>query len=191
LNTLSPPNPVCSDVLKGNFLMAIHTPPRVPTHGGLERVIERTGATRGVLASIFSGQHVPTYVLGLTVMAVVTLTERALDAVDTGFASEWVALSVVALATFGLLANAVTSGTRAAQAWFGQYVARARNRRADEALWATAQNDRRVMNDILAAQGYAEHALLDEATQRKRRTQVDQDDGLAALSPWAKRAGYY
>ena len=38
-------------------------------------------------------------------MAVVTLTERALDGIDAAFALEWEILPFVALAAFGLLAR--------------------------------------------------------------------------------------
>lgn len=162
----------------------------VPTHGGLERVIERAEATGNVFSSIFSAKQLPTYVLGVTIMAVVTLTERALDAVDTGFALEWAALSVVALVSFGLLANGIVRGTRAAQIWLADYARHARQTRADVELWATARRDPRVMNDILAAQGRSE-SLLDEVPPSQRAAMKVQDDGLAALAPWVQPTRYY
>ena len=171
--------------------MATQTSTHIPTHGGLERVIERAEATRGVLSSIFSAKQLPTYVLGITIMAVVTLTERAMDAVNTGFALEWAALSVVALATFGLFANGIIRGTRSAQAWLTGYARRARADRADDKLWATAQHDRRVMNDILAAQDRSQDTLLDEVPAPQRASLKVRDDGLAALAPWAQLTRYY
>lgn len=171
--------------------MATQTSTHIPTHGGLERVIERVDATRGVLSRIFSAKQLPTYVLGLTIMAVVTLTERAMDAVNTGFALEWAALSVVALTTFGLLANGITHGTRSAQAWLARYAKQARVARADDTLWATAQRDSRVMNDILAAQGRSQDTLLDEVPPSQRTSLKVRDDGLAALAPWAHLTRYY
>ena len=162
----------------------------IPTHGGLERVIERAAVTQSVFSSIFSARQIPTYVLGLTIMAVVTLTERALDAVDTGFALEWAALSVVALATFGLMAKAIVRGTLATQAWLAGYNQRARQARSDNKFWASAQRDPRVMNDILAAQGRSD-ALLDEAPPSQRETLRVRDDGLAALAPWLHATRYY
>jgi hypothetical protein len=171
--------------------MSTQTTSHIPTHGGLERVIERAAATRSVIHSVFSAKQLPTYALGLTIMAVVTVTERAMDAIDTGFAFEWIVLSVVALATFGLLASAVTNGTRAGQVRFEQYAARSQRARHDEALWATAQSDPRVMNDILAAQGRSEDSLRDELTPANRRTRNAQDDGMAALAPWTQLGRYY
>ena len=162
----------------------------IPHHGGLDRVIERAAATQSMFASIFSAKQLPTYVLGLTIMAVVTLTERALDAVDTGFALEWAALSVVALVTFGLFAKAVLRGTKAAQSWLAIAAAAAKKSRADAAIWATATRDPRVMNDILAAQGRAD-AMQDEVRLPIRAPRNVLDDGLAALAPWTQPTRYY
>jgi hypothetical protein len=170
--------------------MSTHTSTHIPTHGGLERVIERAEATQSVFASIFSVKQLPTYVLGLTIMAVVTLTERALDAVDTGFALEWAALSVVALATFGLMAKVIVRATLAAQTWLAGYKQRARQARSDEKFWASAQRDPRVMNEILAAQGRSD-ALLDEIRPAQRATLTVRDDGLAPLAPWVQATRYY
>jgi hypothetical protein len=167
-----------------------HSAAHIPTHGGLERVIERAEATQGLLSRIFAPKHLPTYVLGITIMAVVTLTERALDAIDTGFAVEWAALSLVALVTFGLFARVIVHGTQAAQTSFAEYAGRARKARADEKMWATAQRDSRIMNDILAAQGRAD-ALLDEIAPAKRDTKSVRDDGLAPLAPWFQPTRYY
>ena len=171
--------------------MSTQTSTHIPTHGGLERVIERAEAAQSVFASVFSAKQLPTYVLGLTIMAVVTLTERALDAANTGFALEWAALSVVALATFGLLANGVVRSTRSTQSWIANYAKQAKAARADVKLWATAQNDPRVMNDILAAQGRSQDTLLDEVPSAKRGSLKVRDDGLAALAPWAQLTRYY
>lgn len=166
-----------------------HSSNPVPTHGGLERVIERAEATGNVFSSIFSAKQLPAYVLGGTIMAVVTLTERALDAIETGFALEWAALSVVALVSFGLLANGIVRGTRAAQTWLADYAKRALQARSDAKFWSAAQGDPRVMNDLLMAQGRAD-ALLDEAPPSQRAAMKVQDDGLAALAPWMQPTRY-
>ena len=165
-------------------------PSNIPTQGGLERVIERADATRSVFSDIFSARNVPTYVLGLIVMAVVTFTERALDAVETGFALEWAVLTLVALVSFGLLAGVTVRSTRAAQAWFAGYAARARQTRADTKLWATARRDPRVMNEILAAQGCAEN-LHDQVPPSMPVSMSVRDDGLAAFAPWKQLTRYY
>ena len=171
--------------------MASHTSLHVPTHGGLERVIERAEATRSVFSNVFSAKQLPTIVLGVTVMAVVTLTERAMDAVNTGFAVEWAALSAVALATFGLLANGIVRGTQSAQSWFAQHAKRAKDARADVDLWTTAQSDPRVMNDILTAQGRARDLLCEQLPPSKRGSLSVLDDGLAAFAPWQQPTRYY
>ncbi len=171
--------------------MSTHTSTHLPTHGGLERVIERAAATRSVIAHIFSAKQLPTYLLGITIMAVVTLTERALDSVGTGFATEWAALSVVALVTFGLLAKFVVRSTRATQAWFADYAKVARQTRADVTLWETAKRDPRVMNDILAAQGRALDSMRDEIPPSQRGSLNVRDDGLAPLAPWVQLTRYY
>ena len=168
----------------------ISSPVVTPFHGGLNRVIERAAVTQSVFSNIFSAKQVPTYVLGITIMAVVTLTERALDSVGTGFAAEWAALTMVALVTFGLLAKFVVRRTRAAQAWFADYAKCARQTRADVKLWETAKRDPRVMNDILAAQDH-EHGLIDEVSPSQRARGNTTDDGLAALAPWRQASRYY
>ncbi len=161
-----------------------------PSHGGLDRVIERAAATQNLVSIVFSAKQLPTYVLGITIMAVVTLTERALDSVGTGFAVEWAALSVVALVSFGLFAKIVVRSTRAVQAWFADYAKVARQTRSDVTLWETAQRDPRVMNDILAAQG-RQDTLLDEFAPSQRERGGVKDDGLAALAPWRQASRYY
>jgi hypothetical protein len=171
--------------------MSSHTSSHVPHHGGLERVIERAEATQSVLSRMFSAKQLPTYVLGITIMAVVTLTERAMDAIDTGFAFEWIVLSAVALASFGLLSNGIVRGTQSTQRWFAAYARQARAARADEKIWATAHRDPRVMNDILAAQGRSQDTLLDEPRSAKSNAMQVQDDGLAPLAPWMQLTRYY
>ncbi len=171
--------------------MATQTSTHAPKHGGLERIIERAEATQSVFSNVFSAKQLPTYVLGLTIMAVVTLTERAMDAVDTGFAFEWVVLSVVALATFGLLSKGIVRSTESTQSWFANYAKQAKAARADVKLWATAQRDPRVMNDILAAQGRSRDSLLDEVPAAQRGSLNVRDDGLAPLAPWTQPTRYY
>ncbi|MEQ1594865.1 MAG: hypothetical protein ABL985_07185 [Casimicrobium sp.] len=163
------------------------------THDGLDRVLNGASAAKSAFSDIFSAKQVPTYVLGIAIMAVVTLTERALDAVNTGFAYEWAVLTVVALLTFGLLSRAVIRTTRDTQSWLKTYTANVRAKRADQKLWATANRDPRVMNDILCAQG-RDDQLVDELPASKRnKSQASAmiDDGLAPLAPWAQATRYY
>jgi hypothetical protein len=134
---------------------------QTPTHGGLERVIERASTIRRLFDDVFSLDNLPTFVLVLTTMALVTLAERAMDGTDAGFATEWAALSLVALLTLILFATAIRSATRTVQIWISTWLAHARRAREDEKLWACAGQDSRVMNDILWAQG-REAELVEE-----------------------------
>jgi len=160
------------------------------THDGLDRVVDGASAAKGVFSDIFSARQVPTYVLGLAIMAVVTATERALDAVQTGFAFEWAVLTIVALLTFGLLARVTVRGTRAAQTWFADYTKHARQTRSDVKLWDTARRDPRVMNEILAAQGHHGHMVDERHPSQVLSGQVN-DDGLSPLAPWVQLTRYY
>lgn len=162
--------------------MATHT--HLPTHGGLERVIERSETVKGVLFDTFSAKHLPKLVTGIAIMAVVTATERALDAVDTGFAYEWAILSVVALLSFVLLARSLHVATRVGQHWLAKRAALRRQRRADQKLWAFAKQDPRIMNELLVAEGRADDQL--DETRPTLRADA-QDDGLAAFAPWPDR----
>ncbi len=159
------------------------------SHDGLDRFIDGASAAKSVFSDIFSAKRLPTYVLGVAIMAVVTMAERALDAAQTGFAFEWAVLTVVALATFGLLAGLIIRSTRAAQSWFADYSKHAEQTRADVKMWAAARRDPRVMNDIIAAQGHADW-MIDESRSHKVSASV-KDDGLAPLAPWAQLTRYY
>lgn len=163
------------------------------SHDGLERVIDGASAAKSVISDIFSPKRLPTYVVGGTIMAVVTMAERALDGAETGFALEWGILSFVALTTFGLLARVIVRATRFTQSWFADYAKHARQTRSDVKLWATARRDPRVMNDILAAQGRADRLIAEVPPSRRGSgvTGAINDDGLAALAPWAQLTRYY
>ncbi len=163
------------------------------SHDGLDRLTDGASAAKSVFSDIFSAKRLPTYVLGVTIMAVVTATERALNAVETGIAFEWAILTVVALTTFGLLARAIVRGTRATQSWFAASTKRARQTRSDNKLWETACRDPRVMNEILAAQGRSDW-FVTETPPSKKASAISgtvNDDGLAPLAPWAQSTRYY
>jgi hypothetical protein len=84
-------------------------------------------------------------------MAVVTMTERALDSVSTGFALEWILLSAVALITFATMGRAVAKGTVSVRTWLNEYFVELRSVRAEVELLRLAKGDRRVMDEIRAA----------------------------------------
>jgi hypothetical protein len=126
------------------------------TVNAVRDITEQKNIPRSVFFNPFTARNLPTLVLGLTIMAVVTLTERAIDSTEVGFALEWAMLTVAALVTFGLCARVVRHGTRAAQAWCADYAVHARKTRADVKLLDAARRDPRVMNEILAAESRAE-----------------------------------
>lgn len=127
--------------------MSVH----LPNHFGFERLANDQYAITTAFFRGLSKIRLQDVMVGASVMAVVTLTERALDAVSTGFALEWVLLSIVALITFATIGRAVTKGTIIARAWLSGYFAELRSVRAEVELLRMAKGDRRVMEEIRAA----------------------------------------
>lgn len=127
----------------------------LPSSLPLERNDSRPASNPAPRPEPFSLRSPSTYVLGFAIMAVVTLAELALDAMDTGFAMEWAILTFVALIAFNVLARLVVHATRATVAWLGDYAQHAAQTRADAQLLELAGRDPRVLNEILAAQGRA------------------------------------
>ncbi len=134
--------------------MSVH----LPTHFGFERVAlekpshsPRHSAAKTGLVRTHSNKRLSNVILGLLVMAAVTLTERMLEPSNTSFALEWAVLSLVALVTFALLAKVVFRMTASVRTWLAFYIAEAREARAEEQLFSLAKGDRRVMDDIRAA----------------------------------------
>jgi hypothetical protein len=127
--------------------MSVH----LPTHFGFERLANDKYALTTAFFRRLSKIRLQDFMVGLVVMAAVTMTERALDSVSTGFALEWIVLSAVALITFAMLGRAVARGTAAIRAWSIAYLANARAARAEQDLLWLAKGDRRVMEDIRAA----------------------------------------
>jgi hypothetical protein len=131
-------------------------------HGGLERIIERAELVKDIVDDAGHGKRVPSIAVGLTIMALVTLTARALDPAQLGFATELIALSAVALLAFVFLSHAIRKVVRATQRLVAETAANFRHARADERMWAYAAQDRRVMNEILWAQNRDEATLVPE-----------------------------
>jgi hypothetical protein len=127
--------------------MSVH----LPNHFGFERLANDQYALTTAFFRAISKIRLQDVIVGLSVMAVVTLTERALDSVSTGFALEWLLLSVVALITFATMGRAVARGTVSVRMWLNEYFAELQNVRAEVELFRLAKGDRRVMEDIRAA----------------------------------------
>jgi hypothetical protein len=131
-------------------------------HGGLERMIERVDLVKEIVDEAGHSKRVPSIAVGLTIMALVTLTARALDQAQVSFATELVALSAVALFAFVFLSRAIRAVVRTTQRLVAETAANFRRAQADERMWAYASQDRRVMNEILWAQSRDEAALVPE-----------------------------
>jgi MFS superfamily sulfate permease-like transporter len=127
--------------------MSIH----LPNHFGFERLANDQYALTTAFFRAISKIRLQDVIVGLSVMAVVTMTERALDSVSTGFAIEWILLSAVALITFATVGRAIARATIFARAWFAEYFAELRSVRAEVELFTLAKGDRRVMEDIRTA----------------------------------------
>jgi hypothetical protein len=140
------------------------------THPGLERVISTVSATKALLNQASKQRH--HLVLAAITMAVVTLTERALDAVKTGFVLEWVVLSGVALLTVLLLANVVKVSLDASTVWISEALQNAKAARAETKMWQLAKFDARVMAEIRHAQSRAER-VTDEPFMEERPAAVN------------------
>ncbi len=127
--------------------MSVH----LPNHFGFERLANDQYALTTAFFRRLSRIRLQDFIVGLVVMAVVTMAERALDSVSTGFAFEWIALSAVALITFAMLGKIVARGTAVARGWFLAHLIASREARAEENLLWLAKGDRRVVEDIRAA----------------------------------------
>ena len=77
--------------------MSLATSPQ-PTAPGISK---QKNILTSVLCNPITGTNVGTLLLGFTIMAVVTLIERAIQPARTGFALEWALLAMVALVSFG------------------------------------------------------------------------------------------
>jgi hypothetical protein len=127
--------------------MSVH----LPNHFGFERLANDQYALTTAFFRALSKIRLQDVIVGLSVMAVVTMTERALDSVSTGFALEWILLSAVALITFATMGRAVAKGTVSVRTWLNEYFVELRSVRAEVELLRLAKGDRRVMDEIRAA----------------------------------------
>jgi hypothetical protein len=159
-----------SDTLKKDTIMAIPSATPSVAANALHGEHQHMGFAP---ANPLTAKNLPALIVGLSIMGVVTLAERALDGVQTSFGAEWALLTVVALGTFGLCAPLIGRATRAAQAWWADYAMHARATTADLKLLETAARDPRVMHELLAAQGRAGAVPACKATRRTHRVMVN------------------
>jgi hypothetical protein len=147
-----------------------------PIHNGVERVIEGASAIKSAIREAVSGKRLPSYMVGLTIMAAVTLTARALDEAQIGFVTELLTLSAVALFAFVFLSSAVSTATRKIQLWIADTTEAWCRVQVEERLWSQAAQDPRVLNDILWAQRRDEQCLV---TEHRAPTHPTQREVLA------------
>ncbi|MGL4231115.1 MAG: hypothetical protein ACRDAM_17625 [Casimicrobium sp.] len=132
-------------------------------HDGLERLIDRADIVKDLVDDASHGKRAPSLAVGLTIMALVTLTARALDQAQVSFVTELIALSAVALFAFVFLSRTIRTVARTLQRLVADTAANFRRARADERMWAYAAQDRRVMNEILWAKNRDESTLVSES----------------------------
>lgn len=142
-----------------------------PVHGGVERIIEGAEAVKASVREASSGRRLPSYMVGLTIMIAVTLTARALDETQVGFATELLALSAVALFSFVFLSSIVRAVTRATQRAVTAIAESWSRALLEEQLWAQAAQDPRVMNEIMWAKSRSEVDLVPEVRAPNHMTQ--------------------
>jgi len=131
-----------------------------PHHDGLERVLEgadvlvhAVGPTRGM-------RVLPMVVLTGMVAAVLALAERAIASITAGgFAFEWIAMWVLSVASVLLLAKSALKLARWLIRSEHGLVARWKRAQAEREFMALAQYDRRILDDLRAAQARAESQL--------------------------------
>lgn len=105
----------------------------------------------GTLAQLLTRKSVINTIVGVAVMAVITWTERSMDAAKFSFGFEWIVLSLVAVVSFVLLAKAVRIGLRLAQTNIASMIAHIREEQAEAKLVELAKGDSRVLAEIRAA----------------------------------------
>jgi hypothetical protein len=142
-----------------------------PVHQGVERVVNGIHAVNETLREASAGRRLPSYMVGITIMTAVTLTARAIDDSQMGFASELLALSAAALFAFVFLSASVRWLTRVLQTTVGRITEEASRWVLEDHLWRHAAQDPRVMNDILWAQRRDYDALVEEVRAPRHATQ--------------------
>lgn len=129
-------------------------------HDGLDRVLEgadvlvhSVGPTRGM-------RILPMVVLTGMVAAVLAVAERAIGSItEGGFAFEWLAMWVLSVAAVLLLAKSALKLARWILRSEHGIVARWKRAEAEREFMALAQYDRRILDDLRAAQARAESMM--------------------------------
>ena len=142
-------------------------------HPGVARA-ESVFAAAGPLRRGFSGtKGLSTLLLAAIVAALVVVADQLVDTwADGHLMTAWVILWAVAFAAIALFAGTALDLSAKAVASLDAWSYRVAQRRADERLWDTAQNDPRVMADLQAAIERSEVASPVTAVASKPRVSI-------------------
>ena len=121
-------------------------------HAGAERLEAAADVAKDLRSQAFGARGLATLLLSAIAAAVMVAAYQVMDSVAEGhLLVMWVALWAVAFTTLALLAssarNVAARMKASADAW-SRSIAQSKS---DQRLWAAAQTDARVMNDLQAA----------------------------------------
>lgn len=121
-----------------------------------------------------STKALATLMLAAGVAALVVLTDQMIDSwAESHVVAAWLALWAVAAVAIGVLRGVTRALAQNLMSGLDAWSAHVARRRADERLWAMAQTDSRLMNDLQTAMDRASHETQpanDIATLMTRRT---------------------
>lgn len=126
-------------------------------HPGVERVEHVIESFERATATFDGARGVATLLLAALVSALLVVANEVIETWSDGhLLAAWIALWLVGFAALALLAKPMRTLTaRGPQAWRKRLAAR-RQSAQDARMWNFAQQDSRVMADILCAMGRAE-----------------------------------
>jgi hypothetical protein len=121
-----------------------------------------------------STKALATLMLAAGVAALVVLTDQMIDSwAESHVVAAWLALWAVAAVAIGVLRGVTRALAQNLMSGLDAWSAHVARRRADERLWAMAQTDSRLMNDLQTAMDRASNETQpakDIATLMTRRT---------------------
>ena len=126
-------------------------------HPGVERVEHVIENFERATATFDGARGVATLLLAALVSALLVVANEVIETWSDGhLLAAWIALWLVGFAALALLAHPMRSlSVRAPQTW-RRWLAARRLADQDARMWAYAQQDSRLMADILCARGRAE-----------------------------------
>lgn len=148
-----------------NSFVHIEYPTR---HSGVARIEDALQAVGRARKEFSTAKGLSAMLLAAMVAALVVVADQLVDTwADGHLLAAWVTLWLVGFAALGLLADTARRLARTTIGTLDGWSRQVARRRADERLWAIAQQDPRVMADIRAAASRAEQApVLSESVRR-------------------------